>query len=183
MSIFSPYITDNPTSISDLPSDSDTIGPYETEDQTEATEPTPYGRSSEIPSVEPTAHDTDSSTETPDELSTEIITEDPNPTSDIATEDLADITSETSDLTEIPSSEAPSVTEDETDTDDGKKVVKYICKDRPTEFFLSPHPNNCNLYISCDHAKMDIMKCPDKLHFNPIIYVCDYPSVAGCQEN
>nr|CAD7199213.1 unnamed protein product [Timema douglasi] len=43
-----------------------------------------------------------------------------------------------------------------------------------------PHLTNCTLFCRCDHGKPKIYQCPDGLHFNPILQVCDWPEYAGC---
>ncbi|XP_060521021.1 mucin-2-like isoform X2 [Cylas formicarius] len=74
-----------------------------------------------------------------------------------------------------PPTENPTTTEPSDPSD-----VSYVCKGKPTDFFLSPHPTDCGLYIACDHGKSDVMPCPAGLHFSPTIYNCIRPEEAGC---
>lgn len=46
---------------------------------------------------------------------------------------------------------------------------------------LLPNPNDCGSYYACDPLGRPIlMKCPDGLHFNPKLKVCDWPWDSGC---
>ncbi|XP_076315203.1 uncharacterized protein LOC143227818 isoform X3 [Tachypleus tridentatus] len=63
-----------------------------------------------------------------------------------------------------------------------------ICEDKPkdpncnctSEFGLFPHPKDCGKFIQCSHWIPHVRNCPDKLHFNPSIKVCDWPNKDGC---
>ncbi|XP_046995444.1 chondroitin proteoglycan 2-like [Schistocerca americana] len=43
-----------------------------------------------------------------------------------------------------------------------------------------PDSKNCSLFYKCDHAAPVLFECPDGLHFNPTLEVCDWPENAGC---
>lgn len=43
-----------------------------------------------------------------------------------------------------------------------------------------PHPTDCNAYYVCAASDQILRRCPPKLHFNPLLEVCDYPAAAGC---
>ncbi|XP_047112118.1 chondroitin proteoglycan-2-like [Schistocerca piceifrons] len=43
-----------------------------------------------------------------------------------------------------------------------------------------PDSKNCSLFYKCDHAAPVLFICPDGLHFNPVLEVCDWPDRAGC---
>ncbi|GFU02867.1 putative chitinase 10 [Nephila pilipes] len=43
-----------------------------------------------------------------------------------------------------------------------------------------PHETDCTLFYKCVNGKASLMKCPQKLHFNRKMSVCDYPENAGC---
>ncbi|XP_063238754.1 uncharacterized protein LOC134540148 [Bacillus rossius redtenbacheri] len=47
---------------------------------------------------------------------------------------------------------------------------------------LLPHPGSCALYLVCDHGAPVVAKCPQGLHFNRDLQVCDWPRAAGCIE-
>ncbi|KAG8229162.1 hypothetical protein J437_LFUL009232 [Ladona fulva] len=46
---------------------------------------------------------------------------------------------------------------------------------------LLPNPDDCTSYCACVWGNPEWMPCPDGLHFNPTLHVCDYPSRAGCE--
>ncbi|XP_047112119.1 mucin-5AC-like [Schistocerca piceifrons] len=43
-----------------------------------------------------------------------------------------------------------------------------------------PDDKNCSVFYKCDHAAPVLFVCPDELHFNKVLEVCDWPDVAGC---
>ncbi len=45
---------------------------------------------------------------------------------------------------------------------------------------LLPNPEDCSSFFSCSNGVKILMKCPDGLHFNYILWVCDWPQSAGC---
>nr|XP_022904659.1 chondroitin proteoglycan-2-like [Onthophagus taurus] len=48
---------------------------------------------------------------------------------------------------------------------------------------LLPHETDCNKFYKCDWGKPILQQCPDGLHFNPSLQVCDWPAEAGCEGN
>ncbi|KAJ8942597.1 hypothetical protein NQ318_006227 [Aromia moschata] len=40
---------------------------------------------------------------------------------------------------------------------------------------------NCTQFCQCSNGDAYLHNCPDDLHFNPVLNVCDYPKDAGCQ--
>ena len=48
------------------------------------------------------------------------------------------------------------------------------------------HEWDCTKFYMCDHGKRVLRECPlmdaeeNKLHFNPVLQVCDWPDKAGC---
>ncbi len=53
------------------------------------------------------------------------------------------------------------------DPEDGSKI-------------LLANPENCATYFSCSKGVPILMHCPDGLHFNDRLDVCDWPQNAGC---
>lgn len=47
--------------------------------------------------------------------------------------------------------------------------------------FLLPNPENCGQFFRCYQYHKYTFVCPDKLHFNPSIGICDWPAAAGCE--
>ncbi|XP_025073978.1 uncharacterized protein LOC112552591 [Pogonomyrmex barbatus] len=43
-----------------------------------------------------------------------------------------------------------------------------------------PHEYNCGSYYTCSSGKKILKTCPKNLHFNPMLYVCDYPENVNC---
>ncbi|OXU25803.1 hypothetical protein TSAR_007966 [Trichomalopsis sarcophagae] len=39
-----------------------------------------------------------------------------------------------------------------------------------------PHENKCAFFYKCDNGHKVLFECPDKLHFNPTLDVCDWPN-------
>ncbi len=50
----------------------------------------------------------------------------------------------------------------------------------PDFVMLLPHPESCNKFCLCDWGVPISMTCPQDLHFNPTLMVCDWPANAGC---
>lgn len=49
------------------------------------------------------------------------------------------------------------------------------------ESYYLPHPSDCTQFYQCSpNGTYVLHTCPDQLHFNPILHVCDYPDRAGC---
>ncbi len=49
--------------------------------------------------------------------------------------------------------------------------------------FLLPNPANCSTFYSCSDGVPILMHCPDGLHFNAELDVCDWPENAGCMDD
>lgn len=43
-----------------------------------------------------------------------------------------------------------------------------------------PHPSDCGLYYECDGDVPVLMSCPEPLHFDPVLSVCNWPEFAHC---
>lgn len=43
-----------------------------------------------------------------------------------------------------------------------------------------PYPGDCSKFCHCANDGNHIKECPDNLHFNPVLEVCDWPHSAGC---
>ncbi|KAJ4450090.1 hypothetical protein ANN_01497 [Periplaneta americana] len=48
-----------------------------------------------------------------------------------------------------------------------------------SKIFL-PHSSMCNLFCGCKDGTSNLYRCPNNLHFNPKLKLCDLPSHAGC---
>ncbi|CAG0887521.1 unnamed protein product [Darwinula stevensoni] len=46
---------------------------------------------------------------------------------------------------------------------------------------LLPNPNDCGSYYACNWGIPIFMQCPQGLHFNAHLRVCDWPANAGCK--
>ena len=44
----------------------------------------------------------------------------------------------------------------------------------------NPHPSNCNLFYNCANGVPHTVSCPNALHFNPNLKICDWPANSGC---
>ena len=47
---------------------------------------------------------------------------------------------------------------------------------------LLPNPADCSTFFSCSNGVPILMHCPDGLHFNAELDVCDWPQDAGCED-
>ncbi|XP_023242388.1 LOW QUALITY PROTEIN: uncharacterized protein LOC111640596 [Centruroides sculpturatus] len=54
---------------------------------------------------------------------------------------------------------------------------KFIC---PESSGLFPDTNDCNRFYHCSHGIPHHKWCPENLHFNPSLLICDWPKDAGC---
>lgn len=52
---------------------------------------------------------------------------------------------------------------------------------RPTGYF--PDPEDCGAFYSCLANQPTHEYCPEGLHFNPVLELCDWPESAGCVSN
>ena len=48
---------------------------------------------------------------------------------------------------------------------------------------LYPAADDCNYYYQCAHLVAFRRQCPNGLHFNPSLLICDWPQSAGCRGN
>ncbi|KAM0737211.1 Peritrophin-1 [Formica fusca] len=48
---------------------------------------------------------------------------------------------------------------------------------------LLSHSTNCSLFYKCDWGVPMLFECPEELHFNPVLQVCDWPWQAGCDSS
>ncbi|XP_067141198.1 protein obstructor-E-like [Centruroides vittatus] len=54
---------------------------------------------------------------------------------------------------------------------------KFVC---PESSGLFPDTNDCNRFYHCSHGIPHHKWCPENLHFNPSLLICDWPRDAGC---
>ncbi|KAJ8968420.1 hypothetical protein NQ314_002311 [Rhamnusium bicolor] len=78
--------------------------------------------------------------------------------------------------------------EDEDDNENA--VVNQICleADIGCPAIDGDHPAyipllNCSQFCQCSNGKAYLRDCPDGLHFNPVLNVCDWPEEAGCSNS
>ncbi|XP_064483627.1 mucin-2-like [Ornithodoros turicata] len=63
-----------------------------------------------------------------------------------------------------------------------KETFPTVCKD-PGPTGMVPHHCDCTLFYLCtdeNNQDPDVFKCPSRLHFNPVLRMCDMPEHAGC---
>ncbi len=53
--------------------------------------------------------------------------------------------------------------------------------DPPGRTVLLPDPTSCEHFYSCSNGVAILMHCPDGLHFNAELDVCDWPACAKCE--
>ncbi|XP_028159976.1 peritrophin-1-like [Ostrinia furnacalis] len=58
-------------------------------------------------------------------------------------------------------------------------ITQISCADVGTDGLLA-HPDDCRLFYQCTYGVPFCQRCPDGLHFNPALHVCDAPEQAGC---
>jgi hypothetical protein len=61
-------------------------------------------------------------------------------------------------------------------------VWKVAAVDPPNYTVLLPNPEDCGSYYSCSNGVPILMPCPEGLHFNATLSVCDYPQNAECAD-
>lgn len=49
------------------------------------------------------------------------------------------------------------------------------------EDMYQPNPADCGSYYQCIYGQPHLIPCPDGLHWNSAINVCDWPKDANCQ--
>ncbi len=58
---------------------------------------------------------------------------------------------------------------------------KVTCPATNGEFALHlPNPDDCGSFCKCDWGVAYWFDCPENLHFNAELQVCDWPWNAGC---
>nr|XP_022900905.1 probable chitinase 10 [Onthophagus taurus] len=63
----------------------------------------------------------------------------------------------------------------------GDDCSSVVCPSQNGDFpVFHSHPKVCDRYCKCDWGVAYDMPCPDGLHFNPVLNVCDYPVDAKC---
>ena len=74
-------------------------------------------------------------------------------------------------------------TEDTTTTRQPETGPDGICPavDPLDHTVLLPVPGDCSSFYSCSNGVAILMHCPDGLHFNAELDVCDWPQDAGCE--
>ena len=63
-------------------------------------------------------------------------------------------------------------------------IINVVCP--PSEDGLAvfvPHPYDCQKYFLCQFSTGILMSCPGNLQFDPILHVCNYPEVVGCENS
>ena len=50
----------------------------------------------------------------------------------------------------------------------------------PNYSVFFPHPNDCHWYFHCSNGVAYCRPCPDGLHWNTELDVCDWPFRSGC---
>ncbi|XP_011686353.1 PREDICTED: uncharacterized protein LOC105449057 [Wasmannia auropunctata] len=58
-----------------------------------------------------------------------------------------------------------------TGTEEENPCVELAHHEHPV---LLPHPTNCSLFYKCDWGVPMLFECPEKLHFNPVLQMCDW---------
>ncbi|XP_015590269.1 peritrophin-1 [Cephus cinctus] len=48
---------------------------------------------------------------------------------------------------------------------------------------LLSHPDNCSMFYKCDWGSAILFECPEELHFNSELQVCDWPWQARCDSS
>ncbi|MDR2906568.1 MAG: chitin binding domain-containing protein, partial [Bacteroidales bacterium] len=46
---------------------------------------------------------------------------------------------------------------------------------------LLPNPDDCPSFFMCSNGVPILQKCPEGLHYNAHLDVCDWPESAGCE--
>lgn len=57
---------------------------------------------------------------------------------------------------------------------------KVVCPSTEESISL-PNPDSCNSFCKCDWGKASWFACPEGLHFNAALQVCDWPDNAKCE--
>lgn len=65
------------------------------------------------------------------------------------------------------------------DTKAGCEKVKCPAENGDWSLML-PNPDDCASFCKCDWGQAIWFACPEGLHFNADLQVCDWPDHAGC---
>ena len=65
------------------------------------------------------------------------------------------------------------------DTNAGCEKVKCPAENGDWSLML-PNPDDCASFCKCDWGQAVWFACPEGLHFNADLQVCDWPDHAGC---
>ena len=60
---------------------------------------------------------------------------------------------------------------------------EIICPEGNDGYTAVPNPNDCGSFYKCDWGNPIYFDCPEGLHFNAELQVCDWPANAGCDPN
>ncbi|CAG9860014.1 unnamed protein product [Phyllotreta striolata] len=107
---------------------------------------------------------------------TEVTTEETTDSSSIETATTTETSPDSISTSSIFTSTSSTTTE-ASDIDD----MIYICENVPNDYFLTPHPYNCSLYIACNFGRAIIMNCPAGLEFNTQKQRCLQPEDSDCR--
>jgi hypothetical protein len=61
-------------------------------------------------------------------------------------------------------------------------VMTSSVPDCPPYSVLFPNPEDCGSYYHCSNGVPILLNCPDGLHFNASLEVCDWPGSANCSD-
>ncbi|XP_059058826.1 integumentary mucin C.1-like [Achroia grisella] len=135
-----------------------------TEEPCETDPPTTTTTTTTTPSTTTTASTTTTSSTTPSTTTTTSTT--PSTTTSTSTTPSTTTTTEEPCETEAPCDE------------DGR--LPNGCPVCPDVHLLLP-AEDCGQFYYCVHGDKVITDCPAGLHFNPVLQVCDWPQVTGCE--
>ena len=62
----------------------------------------------------------------------------------------------------------------------GSLNFAFIPRCGPNGTYNIPNPNNCYSFYTCEWGVGYLRYCPDGLHYNSQLDVCDWPQSAGC---
>uniref|UniRef100_T1IWV0 Chitin-binding type-2 domain-containing protein n=1 Tax=Strigamia maritima TaxID=126957 RepID=T1IWV0_STRMM len=54
------------------------------------------------------------------------------------------------------------------------------CPNYVNNLVLLAHPRDCTKFFYCVFGQPIVYVCPEELHFNPLLLLCDWPERAGC---
>ena len=62
-----------------------------------------------------------------------------------------------------------------------KVIVSEEAIGCPQRNGIFANPNDCISFILCNNFVAELKSCPNGLHFNPSLKVCDFPEQSGCE--